>query len=315
MVFALKTSAIQDWPASPFHPDNTTAYQQWRSSKLADLPASVNDLVVDVMDAGHLSKNEIDALLDRLQRYNSAVYRQKAIAADHKAVAHAVGNIFHMNNLDKHLCAEDDAISSLQVMPEGTTHEGYIPYTNRAINWHTDGYYNTPDKQIRSMLLHCASAAARGGENQILDHELLYIQLRDRNPEYIRVLMEADVMTIPANVSNGVEIRPAMTGPVFSIDPANGALHMRFTARTRSIEWKDNELVSEAVACLHSLLTKDNPYVMSLRLAEGEGLLSNNVLHNRTAFQNDVDAGQERLIYRARYYDRITKAAGMSPHS
>ena len=34
--------------------------------------------------------------------------------------------------------------------------------------------------------------------------------------------------------------RAAQTGPVFSIDPASGDLHMRYTARTRSIEWKQD---------------------------------------------------------------------------
>jgi len=306
----LRTSTIQDWGESAFHPDNVSAYQQWRAGKLAELPGSVNDLIVDVDDAANLSDQEVDAMLDKLARYNSVVYRQRAAVADHKAIAHAVSDKFHMQRLDNHLCAEDDAISCLTVMPEGTTHEGYIPYTNRAINWHTDGYYNTPDRQIRSMLLHCEAPAASGGDNQILDHELVYIQVRDSNPDYIRVLMETDVMTIPANISQGVEIRPAMSGPVFSLDPTTGNLHMRFTARTRSIEWKDSKRVHGAVSCLHGLLTDDNPYVMNLRLASGHGLLTNNVLHNRTAFQNDVDAGQERSIYRARYYDRVTKVAG-----
>jgi len=304
-------SANHDWNKSAFNPDNVTAYLEWRSRKLADLPGSVNDLIVEVVDATQLTDMEVDTMLDKLHRYNSVVYRQNSAVMDHKAVAHAVSYKFHMQRLDNHLCADDDAISCLTVMPEGTTHEGYIPYTNRAINWHTDGYYNTPDKQIRSMLLHCEAPAASGGDNQILDHELVYIQLRDLNPDYIRVLMENDVMTIPANISQGEEIRPAMTGPVFSIDPSSGTLHMRYTARTRSIEWKDDERVNEAVACLYRLLTEANPYVMTLRLASGEGLLSNNVLHNRTAFQNDVDAGQERSIYRARYYDRVTKVPGI----
>lgn len=310
MVEKFKSSDIHDWPDSAFHPDNDSAYQQWRRIKLAGLPDSVNDLIVDVDDATNLTVAEVDDMMDKLNRYNTVVYRQAAKVVDHKAVAHAISRKFHMQRLDNHLCAEDDAVSCLTVMPEGTTHEGYIPYTNRAINWHTDGYYNTPDRQIRSMLLHCEAPAASGGENQILDHEMVYIQLRDRNPDYIRVLMEADVMTIPANISQGVEIRPAMTGPVFSLDPVTGDLHMRFTARTRSIEWKDNELVNEAVACLHGLLTDENPYVMNLTLASGEGVLTNNVLHNRTAFENDVEAGQERAIYRARYYDRVTNANG-----
>jgi hypothetical protein len=33
------------------------------------------------------------------------------------------------------------------------------------------------------------------------------------------------------------------------------------------------------------------------------GLISNNILHDRTGFQDDSD--RKRLLYRARYYDRV----------
>ncbi len=49
-------------------------------------------------------------------------------------------------------------------------------------------------------------------------------------------------------------------------------------------------------------------------LAAGEGLLCNNVLHNRTEFADDVDKGMTRLIYRARYYDRIRGTEVITNH-
>ena len=42
------------------------------------------------------------------------------------------------------------------------------------------------------------------------------------------------------------------------------------------------------------------------RLQAGEGLISNNVLHNRTAFSDKP--GHNRLLYRARFFDRIETA-------
>ena len=47
----------------------------------------------------------------------------------------------------------------------------------------------------------------------------------------------------------------------------------------------------------------DKGPVFHYRLQAGEGLISNNVLHNRTAFEDGT--GHKRLIYRARFYDRI----------
>jgi hypothetical protein len=117
-------------------------------------------------------------------------------------------------------------------------------------------------------------------------------------------LMEPDAMTIPANTESGIETRAASIGPVFLVDAA-GNLHMRYTARTRSIEWKQDAATREAVGFLEKLLGGDSPYMFHHRMAAGQGLLCNNVLHNRTAFTDDVDKGIARLVYRARYHDRI----------
>jgi alpha-ketoglutarate-dependent taurine dioxygenase len=155
------------------------------------------------------------------------------------------------------------------------------------------------------MVLHCARPAAAGGENALLDHEILYLLLRDENPAYIAALMQPDAMTIPANIEDGVEIRPAQSGPVFSVDDSSGRLHMRYTARTRSIVWKQDPMTQAAVKMLEALLAADLPYIFRHRLEPGQGVICNNVLHTRTAFENGADAAQQRLVYRARYYDRV----------
>jgi hypothetical protein len=116
--------------------------------------------------------------------------------------------------------------------------------------------------------------------------------------------MAPDAMTIPANTESGEETRAASVGPVFSVDAA-GNLHMRYTARTRSILWKQDSVTQEAVQFLQNLLAGDSPYVFRHRLAAGQGLICNNVLHNRTGFTDDKDKGIARIVYRARYYDRI----------
>jgi hypothetical protein len=88
---------------------------------------------------------------------------------------------------------------------------------------------------------------------------------------------------------------------VFSVD-AGGRLHMRYTARTRSIEWKDDAATRAAVAALEALLA-ESPCVLHARLDAGMGLVCNNVLHDRAAFVDDPL--RPRLLYRARYLDRV----------
>jgi alpha-ketoglutarate-dependent taurine dioxygenase len=127
--------------------------------------------------------------------------------------------------------------------------------------------------------------------------------MRDENPDYVRALMQPDAMTIPARVEEGGVARPDAVGPVFSVHPESGDLHMRYTARTRSIVWKQDDLTLAAVAFLEKLLASDLPFIYRGRLEPGMGLVSNNVLHDRAGFNDSPD--KKRLLYRARYYDRI----------
>ena len=106
-------------------------------------------------------------------------------------------------------------------------------------------------------------------------------------------------------VENGKQIRGALSGPIFSVDPQTEHLHMRYTARTRSIEWKEDTLTREARDCIRDFLHSDSPYIIQYRLKPGQGVLCNNILHARTAFDDDPGSGKSRLLFRARYFDRI----------
>ena len=289
---------------SPFSLAQDQPYRHWRSLKLADYPANVGALRVRVNDPRTLSDLERRQLQACCSKANMVVYASDLGGLADKDIPRRLGEQFGMQHLDNNLLADEDAVTSLQVTP-GKSGRGYIPYSNQRLSWHTDGYYNPPERRVRAFVLHCVSPAAEGGENALLDPEIAYILLRDENPQHIRALMADDVLTIPANMEEEGVSRPAQTGPVFSVDPANGCLHMRYTARTRSIEWKDDSSTQNAVQALERLLASDSPYMFRYRLAAGEGLLCNNVLHNRTAFQDDLDKGRSRLIYRARYYDRV----------
>jgi hypothetical protein len=82
---------------------------------------------------------------------------------------------------------------------------------------------------------------------------------------------------------------------------------MRYTARTRSIQWKEDAATRDAVAFLERFLASDSPHIFRLRMEAGMGLVCNNVLHDRAGFIDEP--GSPRLLYRARYLDRIVKPA------
>jgi hypothetical protein len=300
----LPAASVRHRPAvgHPFDLGDGRAYRAWRSAKLADAPRAVADLVVDVRDPTALTAAERAALLARCARSGMAIYRSPAAQAD-PTIPRALGRQLGLERLDANWLADEDGISPITVRHGAGPAAAFIPYTDRAIRWHTDGYYQPAGRAIRGMLLHCVRPAAAGGANRLLDHELAYIGLRDIDPAHVRALMQDDAMTIPARTDEDGVARAAQAGPVFSVD-AGGRLHMRYTARTRSIEWQDDDATRAAVAALEGLLAT-SPFVLRTRLEAGMGLVCNNVLHDREAFTDDPT--RPRLLYRARFLDRVAE--------
>jgi hypothetical protein len=285
---------------SPFDLTNSAAYERWRDDKLARSLTRLDDFVVEIKDPRQLSASEYAELLSRCQKTNMAIYVSPIGSDPDKMIPKRLGAQFGLHQLDHNLGADEDAITSLTVRTD-QAHRDYIPYSNRPIAWHTDGYYNTPERQIHGLLLHCVHAAAEGGENDLLDPELIYIQVRDHNPDYIRALMDDHCMTIPEHHADGVQRHPDRPGPVWSVHPS-GHLHMRYTHRSRNIRWRDDPLTTAAVTDLKQRITTPGLGHIRARLEPGWGLISNNVLHTRSGFN---DHGTPRLLYRARYYERI----------
>jgi alpha-ketoglutarate-dependent taurine dioxygenase len=300
-VNAVESHAVEH----PYALDQTQAYLRWREHKLARYPRRAEDLVVEVGDPRALSRGEAQEIRRICGIANMAVVSSPLAGVADKDLARRLGEQLGLARLHANPLADEDGISSLEVTPEKSG-RGYIPYSNQRLLWHTDGYYNAPQQRIGAFILHCVRPAAAGGENRLLDPEIAYILLRDADPRYVRALSAPDAMTIPANEEDPAARRGAQAGPVFSYD--GGTLHMRYTARTRSIEWRQDEATRAAVQFLREILDSGSRYVFTLRLAGGQGLVCNNVLHDRSAFTDDPSPAPGRLVYRARYADRIDPA-------
>jgi alpha-ketoglutarate-dependent taurine dioxygenase len=295
--------------ANPFDLADAAAYQRWRARKLDQRARSADDLLVELRDPRALTAAERAALRQRIARHNVALY-SSALCEDDPTIARTLGAQLGLVRLDANWLAGEDGLSRIEASARdgaaaAPPRADFIPYTDQAIGWHTDGYYHPETRRIHGMLLHCVRPARRGGENALLDHELAYIALRDASPGAVLALMQPDAMTIPARDGRGDDsavVRPAQSGPVFSVH--HGALHMRYTARTRSIVWKDDAATRAAVALLASLLADGAlPGTLRVRLEAGMGLVGHNLLHARSAFDDDPAA--PRLLYRARYLDRV----------
>jgi hypothetical protein len=277
-----------------------TDYAKWRESRLQNWPNYTTLSPIKLKNPLLPSQQELTILSGQCAVNNFALY---SVDADHnnKECVRNLAPLFGLSSLDSHLCADNDSVSALKVMPLGRA-SGYIPYTNRPLNWHTDGYYNPLDQHIRSFILHCEQPAKQGGANMLLNHELVFIRLFDEDPALIEALMQPDALTIPANIENGVQLRASQSGPVFYLDPHTQHLQMRYTARSRSIEWKQDPLIEHALMRIEQLLRDDEAIHYTLKA--GEGLICNNILHGRTAFTDGNIPDQQRVMYRVRSYDR-----------
>ena len=285
---------------SPLDLSNNEEYEIWRSEKLRNLPISQNDLLVKIQNSEFPSLDEKRAIINKCNIFNMALY--KATPDAKKDFPLVLARDVGLRQFDQPLSSGGDGLVDITAVKDGRK-SSYIPYSDKPLSWHTDGYYNKPNKQVRGFLLHCRQNAEEGGISEFIDPEIIYIRLRDKNPDFVRVLMQRDILSIPANFENGVKVREAVTGPVFSV--VSGKLHMRYTDRKRHINWKADTLLTEARRKISDALNDKNGDVVSLQLRPGQGVICNNVLHRRSGYRDSSDSRKKRLLYRARYLNRV----------
>ena len=268
------------------------AYRTWREQTLDESPASLTP--VPLSDPTRLSMTEIKALTARLRAGEVVLYQTDRELEPRDILA--LGAQLGLRHLDHHQCAEPNGVARLTTREDGAAK--FIPYTRHRLRWHTDGYYRPDTQRIRSFILHCIRPAVDGGINQILDSRLLYIALRDEDPDLIRALSHPRAFTIPAHTEEGEQRRNEFDGPVFSAEGPH--LYMRYTERSVHIAW--HPATETARTRIQQLLKTLPPARCRLRLHEGCGLIAHNVLHCRSAYTDSPK--HPRLLYRTRYTDR-----------
>ena len=277
------------------------AYGEWRARKLADRAREA--VPIPVADPRAPKARALAGLREACARHNFALYRMPGTPGPGELLAFA--RTLGLRRLDRNPLSPLDGVAVITAKEAGARRD-FIPYTDRALNWHTDGYYNEDGREVRGVIMHCAAPAAAGGESTLIDPEIAYLRLRDADPALARALWAPDVLTVPAWVEDGRELRPARRGPVFSLH--EGALHMRYTIRKRHVCWKDVPVVREARAFLEAWLAEPGADAVRVRLGAGEGIVCNNVLHRRDAYRDPAPPAPPRTLLRARFLDRVGEA-------
>ena len=192
---------------------DSEAVSRWCDARRETYAARGADRWIEIADPRNLRMAERDAIASQCARFNLALYRFARDRNDPDALS-AFASAMGLERRDATLGADHRGIARVRVVRH-TRGAEMIPFTLRALNWHTDGYYNASHQAVHGVVMHCASPAASGGETTLLDPDLVYAAIHEQSPALVEALAHPCAMTIPAHEAEGVVVRPARTGPVF----------------------------------------------------------------------------------------------------
>ena len=266
-------------------------FLRWAEEKERDIPHNIDGIIVNIHDINNVKISEIAKIKETINKCNSCIYSSKIALKSNTNLLKFVESIgmktYDRNNI------ESNEIST--ITPLENNKINYIPYTDKSLNWHTDGYYDK--KSIFSWLLHCVHPATHGGENYLLDHELALREYVLRHDD-INNLMSEDALTIPESKDTS---RSEISTYIFSIKNQYKKLHMRFSMRKDNIGTSPK--AGDAVTKLKQTIENDcAKYSLTYKLQKNEGIITNNILHGRKAFKDDK---VKRKLLRIRSYERL----------
>ena len=272
------------------------AWQKWRDSRLyQQSQPDPGYYTIEPGNAG-LAETDICGLGADLRQRGYALFKIDDRIDQRQSLSGLLAQLGLRAN-DEGVIRADDGLSLLRDHGDGPRAR-FVPYSNRLLNWHTDGYYNAADQTLRCFVLHCLQPAASGGELMLLDPELLLIELYREAAESVSLLSHPECICLPANTDQHGHSRPDRYAAVFSAH-ADGTLAMRYTTRSRNIRFRNRE-TEQAMQQLRDIIDRCEKWHVKLRLEAGQGILCRNLLHCRSSFTDPPDQ-PGRQILRGRF--------------
>lgn len=248
-------------------------------------------------------------LCETVQQSGFALYEWNDVSDDvSKSIARLL-LLLSLHGGDEGVMREVGELSLLQDL-SGTPKGRFPPYQPKAMNWHTDGYYNDAAETIRCFTLHCVAPAAEGGALLLMDDAYLIFALWQENPELVVLLSHPEAMTLPGNKDKEGHDRPDRSVPVISRN-ADESLSMRFTTRTQHIQWRC-EATQAAAQRASELITANPQWHTRIMLQENQGVITRNVLHAREQF-TDAPEQPKRQMLRGRFTSLPKLATTIEP--
>ena len=276
--------------------ENTrTNYKRWADKKLQGFSKKLDDLIVEINNPNSVSKSEKNIILKTIKQHNIVFFQINKGTINLKSSIKTLASQVGLGNYEVDSKSDNDGLTEIKIHNSMKPSAEYIPYTDKQLNWHTDGYYNNENNLILSWLLFCKSQSENGGMNKYMDHEIAYI-LFNKSFDNIGDLMLHNAYRIPENELTG---RKAIDNAIFSF--IKNKLYMKFSMREKNIIW--NNKSKEAANNLKDIINSSKKYHISHKFSEGQGVITNNIIHMRTSFTNLEK--KNRLLYRLRSKKRM----------
>lgn len=272
-------------------------YKRWKDNKLATFTKNLDELTVQITSPNAISKPEKSMVISLLENHNIVFFHIDRVKQTNKSTIKNFASQIGLSNYELDSQSDEDGLTEIKDIKTTEKLSEYVPYTTKELNWHTDGYYTDQKNSVLSWLLFCKTSAESGGINKYLDHEIAYILFNNKSKR-LEDLMLNDTCCIP---ENSITNRKEVFNPVFMFK--NKRLHMKFSMRKKNIIWNKNSL--QAIDVLKSIIKDSSQYHITKKLDTGMGVITNNVIHMRTAFTNSRN--KNRLLYRLRSKKRVTE--------
>ena len=272
-------------------------YKRWKDNKLETFTKNLDELTVQITSPNAISKPEKSMVISLLENHNIVFFHIDRVKQINKSTIKNFASQIGLSNYELDSQSDEDGLTEIKDIKTTEKLSEYVPYTTKELNWHTDGYYTDQKNSVLSWLLFCKTSAESGGINKYLDHEIAYILFNNKSKRLMDLMLD-DTCCIP---ENSITNRKEVFNPVFMFK--NKRLHMKFSMRKKNIIWNKNSL--EAIDVLKSIIKDSSQYHITKKLDTGMGVITNNVIHMRTAFTNSRN--KNRLLYRLRSKKRVTE--------
>jgi len=281
-LFGGEQSNLDDWiEQNKAHAESSAAATKLKPLQLSSHPSQNDD------------KASMMQLCENVTKTGFALYQWDDEPIDVPESVSRLLQALSLHNGDQGVIRETDQLSLLQDL-SGTPKGRFPPYQAKAMNWHTDGYYNDAAETVRCFTLHCVAPAAVGGALLLMDDVSLVYTLYKEDPELVALLSHPKAMTLPHNKDNDGHDRPDRIVPVISRNTDN-SISMRFTTRSQHIQWRCN--ATQAAARHACELINAHPQLHTrITLQRGQGIITRNVLHAREAFVDEPGKPKRQML-------------------